>query len=368
LHYDVIVIGAGPGGCMAAKVLSGAGFKVLLVEREKLPREKPCGGFVPPEAVALIEEYFGPLPEDCLAVPGTVRGARLISEGGGAYDLPFSGPGRSVLRSRLDAWLAAACGAEARDGCEVLDFDVSRFHVSVRTNNEAGETEIESTYLIGADGADAMVLRNLRPEFHRVYAAPGLQRTMLVLCGGEVDWDPQWMGLVLLKQGKGLSRFFIKGDLIGLAVNYDSQGGWQGELDALTTFLERTAGLRQQDEAIRMISSSNRMGARGSYNLGAGCALLAGEAAGLLDPWGFGIFPALESGRVAAESLIESAGESITPHIRYRYRMQEWLELDQKQRRKLSGKVGCLETTSLTEDRSRTARRDRRTLRRRLSK
>jgi flavin-dependent dehydrogenase len=368
LHYDVTVIGAGPGGCMAARVLGGAGFKVLLVEKEKLPREKPCGGFISPEAVDLIEEYFSPLPEDCLAAPSEVHGARLVCQGGGAYDLPFSGPGRSVLRSRLDAWLAATCGAEVKDGCEVVDFDVKRFHVSVRAKDDAGETEIESTYLIGADGADSLVLRNLRPEFHRVYAAPGLQRTMLVLVGGEVDWNPQWIGMVLLKEGIGLGRFFVKGDLIGLAVNYDSQGGWQGELGALTTFLKRTVGLRPQDEAIRMITSSNRMGARGSYNLGAGCALLAGEAAGILDPWGFGIFPALESGRVAAESLVESAGESITPHIRYRYRLQEWLELDQKQRRKLSGKVGCLEVASLAEDRSRTARRDRRMLHRRLSK
>jgi flavin-dependent dehydrogenase len=34
-NYDVVVIGAGPGGCMAAKVLSENGFSVALLERKE---------------------------------------------------------------------------------------------------------------------------------------------------------------------------------------------------------------------------------------------------------------------------------------------------------------------------------------------
>jgi len=36
--YDIIVIGAGPTGSTAAKVLAEKGLRVLLVERCKLPR------------------------------------------------------------------------------------------------------------------------------------------------------------------------------------------------------------------------------------------------------------------------------------------------------------------------------------------
>ena len=368
MYYDAIVIGAGPGGCMAARMLTDAGFRVVLVERERIPREKPCGGFLSPQAAGLIEEAFGPIPTDCLARPEVVRGARLICEGGGDYELPYPSPGSSVIRSRLDAHLATGCGAEVMDGCRVEDFQVKRFHVKARLIKDEREELVESTYLLAADGADSMALRLLRPEFYRLYVAPRLERTMLVLSEGESDWDPEWIGLALMNKGMGIARFFVKDDLVGLAVNHDATRGWREELDGLTSLLRQKVGLRLQGEALRKVSASNRMAAKGHYNLGAGCALLAGEAAGFLDPWGFGIRLALESGRVAAESLFESVGENITPHLRYRYRMQEILERELKQRRDLGSGVGGLETVSLAGDRSRTARRDRRALRRRFSR
>jgi len=43
-HFNVIVIGAGPGGATAAFELAKAGVKTLLIEKQKLPRHKTCGG------------------------------------------------------------------------------------------------------------------------------------------------------------------------------------------------------------------------------------------------------------------------------------------------------------------------------------
>ncbi|MEE8408962.1 MAG: FAD-dependent monooxygenase, partial [Myxococcota bacterium] len=45
-HYDVIVVGAGPAGAMAAAALANADVSTLLVERETFPRYKTCGGGV----------------------------------------------------------------------------------------------------------------------------------------------------------------------------------------------------------------------------------------------------------------------------------------------------------------------------------
>jgi len=366
MHYDVIVIGAGPGGCMAARELSARGFRVLLVEREALPREKACAGFLSPEALRLIEGAFGGLPPQCRNGEAGALGVRLLCERGGVYDFPFSGEGVSVERSLLDAFLAGNCGAELADGYEVVDFDLRRFHVKALLRKGEEEESVEATYLVGADGAGSLSLRLVRPEFHRLYAAPRLEKGMLVVSEGRADWDARWMGLAMTGEGTGLARFFARGDRISLAVSIREGRGWREELDSLQAFLSRRVGLVLRGEAVRNPTARNRMGAAGDYNLGAGCALLVGEAAGLVDPWGFGIRLALESGRVAAAAVADSAGENITPHLRYRYLMQPLLEEEIAQRRRFAGRVGEVDVSALASPRGRRERGDRRALRRRL--
>lgn len=366
MHYDALIIGAGPAGCTAARVLVQAGFKVLLIEKERIPREKACAGLLSPQAVELIENNFDAIPSGCLSLPHEALGIRLLFEDESSYDLPFSAPGLSVSRSRLDAFLSRKSGAELREGYRVSDLSVQDFSVRAELEGGKGSESVEATYLIGADGADSTALRCLRPEFYRVYAAPHLQTTSLVLAGGRAEWDPRWMGLILMKGGKGMHRLFIKEGLIGLAIGHAGRGNWRDELASLLAFLRHTIALDVEDEAVTSSAYCNLMGAGGNYNLGSGGALLAGEAAGLLDPWGLGIRLALESGRIAAESLIESLGESMTPHLRYRYRMQALLEDEMKQRRNLGGRVGDLETRSLVADGNRRGRRNRRELKRRF--
>ena len=44
MYYDVIVVGAGPSGSIAARHIASQGFKVLVLEKKKLDREKTCAG------------------------------------------------------------------------------------------------------------------------------------------------------------------------------------------------------------------------------------------------------------------------------------------------------------------------------------
>ncbi|MCK5112533.1 MAG: FAD-dependent monooxygenase, partial [Thermoplasmatales archaeon] len=44
MKYDVVIVGAGPSGSTAAKCLAEKEVKVLLIDKEKFPRDKPCGG------------------------------------------------------------------------------------------------------------------------------------------------------------------------------------------------------------------------------------------------------------------------------------------------------------------------------------
>ncbi|MGQ9476018.1 MAG: NAD(P)/FAD-dependent oxidoreductase [Actinomycetota bacterium] len=368
MHYDVAVIGAGPGGCAAARGLSARGFKVLLLEKDRIPRDKTCMGLLLPGGRRVLEEGFGPLPPECLEVPGEVLGVTVLSEGGGEYRLPFPEGGTWIRRTLLDAFLARSSGAEVWDGCRVVDVTPGRFHVRLRFLREGVEEEVEATYLVGADGAESLVSRILRPEFHRLYAGPSLRRVMLVLSEGEADWDPRWLGVVLRRQGPYLQRFFVRGGTVGIAVSYGGKVHWQQEMEWMHEYLSRRLGLRLRGEPVRLSSASNCMGAGGRFNLGAGSAILVGEAAGFLDPWGFGIQLALESGRLAAESILESAGENVTPHLHYRRRVQPLLEDIGAAKRGSPGKLGGLEISGWSGLKSFASRRDLRAVRRRLGR
>ncbi|MGC8775451.1 MAG: FAD-dependent oxidoreductase [Chlorobaculum sp.] len=53
--YDAVISGAGPAGCSAALSLARKGYKVLLLEKERFPREKVCGDGITSVSSALLE-------------------------------------------------------------------------------------------------------------------------------------------------------------------------------------------------------------------------------------------------------------------------------------------------------------------------
>jgi flavin-dependent dehydrogenase len=52
--YDLIVVGAGPGGSSTAYYASRAGLKTLLLDRQEFPRDKPCGDGLMPHAAGEV--------------------------------------------------------------------------------------------------------------------------------------------------------------------------------------------------------------------------------------------------------------------------------------------------------------------------
>ena len=131
--YDVIVVGAGPAGSTAAKVLAEKGLRVLLVERHKLPRYKSCSGVLIQKSMDLVRRYYGqdvPLSATCTPVEN--RGMIFTDDKG--RELCFEQGGLNVWRSSFDNWLteqAAASGAEVRDSTSAISCEKQPGSISV---------------------------------------------------------------------------------------------------------------------------------------------------------------------------------------------------------------------------------------------
>src|SRR5690348_5347130 len=75
--YDAIVVGAGPAGSTAAREIASRGGSVLLLERARFPRDKPCGGGVTPRAARRLPFDLAPVVER--AVDGVYFSLKLRS-------------------------------------------------------------------------------------------------------------------------------------------------------------------------------------------------------------------------------------------------------------------------------------------------
>src|SRR3954453_9882756 len=108
-RFDVLVVGAGPAGSIAALVLARAGARVALVDKATFPRDKACGDLIGPRGVQLLDDLGIDVPgagviDDMVVVGPTGRRVELPCPPGITY------PGRAlaVPRARFDALLRDA--------------------------------------------------------------------------------------------------------------------------------------------------------------------------------------------------------------------------------------------------------------------
>jgi digeranylgeranylglycerophospholipid reductase len=163
-RYDAVVVGAGPGGSVAARLLAAEGFRVLLLEkRPAVGVPVRCG-----EAAGSRSELarFVPVEEEWIS--SDVHGIRFVSPGGRVAERRIGEIGTVLDRSRFDAALAraaAGAGAELRVGTMAVGLlrdgkGVAGVRVRDSDPQETGpETDIAARVVIGADGVESQVGR-----------------------------------------------------------------------------------------------------------------------------------------------------------------------------------------------------------------
>jgi geranylgeranyl reductase family protein len=298
MNYDVIVAGAGPSGSMAARQLAGSGAKVLLLDKAKFPRDKPCGGGVTLRAAAVQDIDLAPVIER------TIYGARFSLRLGPDFDRRHERPlTHMTQRAKLDSFLverAAGAGADLHDGEAVREIEANDA-VTVRTDSDVYTGRV----LIGADGANGMAGRalGLRRDYEEAVALEGN-----IQYSGDIP--EEWREVLAIDLGGlagGYGWVFPKGDHLNVGV-----GAWKY---AAFTLRPKLAALSRRygfDESQLENLRGHHLPVRTKGSpIARGPVALTGDAAGLVDPLsGEGIHMAFASGRLAAdEALRVLAGE-----------------------------------------------------------
>lgn len=307
--YDVIVVGAGPGGSTAARACAKSGLKTLIIEKENLPRYKPCGGCLSLKTVDKLQFDISPIIENI------IYGAKFSYCFKDQFIIKSKNPiAYLVMRDQFDKFLtdkAIEDGSELLEGVKVLSVEERDGGVFAKLSKGGG---LFSEYLIGADGAESIVARSILQEKDR---KNGIAIESEIPLGESIDFPEEEFQLVHLDFGlvpNGYGWVFPKKNYLSIGV-----GGMFKEENRIPIrryfnsflngleFIPRERNLKQLGHLLPTFFSENQKVSKGNI-------LLVGDAANLMDPLqGEGIYYAIYSGMLAAQAILESKEKGIPP-------------------------------------------------------
>lgn len=290
---DVLIVGGGPAGSSAAYTLAKKGLKVLVLEKQNMPRYKTCGGGVNIRAARHIPFSIEPVVEK------VIYKYRFTYRGEKPFEKTSSEPLTYMTqRLRLDHFLLEQArheGAQVLEKINVRKVDIKSD--SVKVEDADGKT-YHALFLVGADGANSIVARNLQLD-------SGIQREIAL--ESEISLPDnvmsKWSDIIeldLFSVWCGYGWIFPKQDHISIGV-----GGPQKMIKQIKAYNTTYLGQNKLSEYPKIRFSGHALPVRkGRSPITRGRALLVGDAAGLLEPFtGEGIGYAVRSGQLAAQAI-----------------------------------------------------------------
>jgi digeranylgeranylglycerophospholipid reductase len=158
--YDVVVVGGGPAGCMAAKYAAKAGASTLIVEDDaEIGEPVQCAGLISTRAIKESE-----LGNRNAFIQCEIRGAVVYSP---SYDLTLESPTQKAFAIRRDVFDRELAKAAQKAGADlILKSRVKRVRQRESERKQEltaatprGTEEIRAKVVIGADGVKSTVAR-----------------------------------------------------------------------------------------------------------------------------------------------------------------------------------------------------------------
>jgi len=288
MMFDCIVVGAGPAGASAAYHLAKRGRSVLLLEKQSLPRYKPCAGGVSPAIAQWFDFDFSPA---IAAKVDTIVYTWKLEDPVNAK-LDNLEPMWMVQRDVFDHFLvkqAQQQGAELRDNTAVtgIEFKGDRWVV-----NTVGEP-VEGRYLIAADGAEGPMSKWLGFK-------DGKQRSGAVLEVVTPGVEPPEARFEFGLVKNGYLSAFPKQQACSFAGATFRGGDGEDVAKSLADYASKSGfdvgSSKTYTHSLRLWDGNQKLHTQN--------ALLAGEAASIVDPLlAEGVRPSIFTGVKAAEAI-----------------------------------------------------------------
>ena len=303
-RYDVLIVGGGPAGSTCAWRLTRAGLDVVVLDGARFPRDKVCAGWITPPVVDALALDLGAYAAERTLQPFTGFRTGLLHRSARLTDF-----GRTISygirRCEFDTYLLQRAGARVLEG-EPL----------VALRREAGgwiaNDKVSAPVIVGAGGHFCPVARRLNAGVaseEDVVVAQEIEFRLSDADASSCPVEPTIPELSFWQDLLGYGWCVRKGAYLNIGAGRLRRSAFPAAVREFVEMLE-ARGLVPVGMPRAWKGHAYLLGRSALRRVYDDAAVLVGDAAGLaLAPSGEGILAAVESGLIAADTLLHANGQ-----------------------------------------------------------